>query len=55
MFAITQLDPGLYRYQYLARANTPGDFVAPPARVSEMYHPETFGSTGAGTFGVSAP
>ena len=55
VFAATQLEPGLYRYQYLARANTPGSFVAPPARASEMYHPETFGSTGANTFEVSAP
>jgi uncharacterized protein YfaS (alpha-2-macroglobulin family) len=55
MFAATQLEPGLYRYQYLARANTPGSFVAPPARVSEMYHPETFGSTAAAAFEVSSP
>ena len=55
MFAATQLEPGLYQYQYLARANTPGVFVAPPAKASEMYHPETFGSTAASSFEVIAP
>ena len=55
MFAATQLEPGLYQYQYLARAKTPGVFVAPPAKASEMYHPETFGSTAAISFEVTAP
>ena len=30
-----------------ARATTPGEFVVPPAKAEEMYHPETFGR-GAG-------
>jgi uncharacterized protein YfaS (alpha-2-macroglobulin family) len=34
---------GVYKYSYVARATTPGDFVAPPAKAEEMYHPETFG------------
>jgi uncharacterized protein YfaS (alpha-2-macroglobulin family) len=34
---------GVYKYSYVARATTPGDFVVPPARAEEMYHPETFG------------
>jgi uncharacterized protein YfaS (alpha-2-macroglobulin family) len=34
---------GVYRYTYLARATTLGDFVVPPARAEEMYAPETFG------------
>jgi uncharacterized protein YfaS (alpha-2-macroglobulin family) len=34
---------GVYNYSYLARATTPGDFVTPPAKAEEMYHPETFG------------
>ncbi|MFT3928284.1 MAG: hypothetical protein QM778_37495 [Myxococcales bacterium] len=55
VFAATQLEPGLYQYQYLARASTPGSFVVPPAKVSEMYHPETFGSTAATHFEVEAP
>jgi hypothetical protein len=34
---------GVWTYRYLARATTPGAFVAPPPRAEEMYHPETFG------------
>jgi uncharacterized protein YfaS (alpha-2-macroglobulin family) len=37
---------GVYNYSYVARATTPGTFVAPPAKAEEMYHPETFGHTG---------
>ena len=34
---------GVYKYSYLARATTPGDFIVPPTKAEEMYHPETFG------------
>jgi uncharacterized protein YfaS (alpha-2-macroglobulin family) len=34
---------GAHEYSYLARATTPGRFVAPPPKAEEMYHPETFG------------
>jgi uncharacterized protein YfaS (alpha-2-macroglobulin family) len=34
---------GVYNYQYVARATTPGTFVVPPTRAEEMYAPETFG------------
>jgi alpha-2-macroglobulin len=37
---------GVYNYSYVTRATTPGQFVVPPARAEEMYHPETFGRTG---------
>ncbi len=37
---------GVYNYTYAARATTPGEFVVPPAKAEEMYHPETFGRTG---------
>ncbi|MBE7516262.1 MAG: hypothetical protein HS105_06610 [Chloracidobacterium sp.] len=37
---------GVYTYTYVARATTPGDFIVPPAKAEEMYHPETFGRTG---------
>jgi len=37
---------GVWTYSYVARATTPGTFIAPPARAEEMYHPETFGRTG---------
>jgi len=41
----TLLSGGVYYYSYVVRATTPGSFVAPPAKVEEMYHPETFGRT----------
>ncbi len=34
---------GVYNYSYVARATTLGDFVVPPTKAEEMYHPETFG------------
>ncbi len=34
---------GVYTYSYVARATTPGNFVVPPSKAEEMYHPETFG------------
>jgi len=34
---------GVYNYSYVARATTPGNFVVPPPKAEEMYHPETFG------------
>ncbi len=34
---------GTYTYSYVARATTPGTFIAMPAKAEEMYHPETFG------------
>ncbi len=37
------LPAGSYDYTYVARATTPGTFVAPPTRAEEIYAPETFG------------
>ena len=34
---------GVHRYDYVARATTPGSFVVPPPKAEEMYMPETFG------------
>jgi alpha-2-macroglobulin len=34
---------GVYQYNYIARATTPGTFVVPPAKAEEMYSPEVFG------------
>ena len=34
---------GVHTYSYVARATTPGEFIAMPAKAEEMYHPETFG------------
>ena len=45
---------GVYEYSYMARATTPGAFVAPPAKAEEMYAPETFGRTGTDWIVVGA-
>ena len=46
------LPAGVYEYEYLVRATTPGKFKLRPARVWEMYFPETFGQTDGGWFEV---
>jgi alpha-2-macroglobulin len=38
---------GVYDYTYVARATTPGTFIAPPAKAEEMYSPEVFGRSGS--------
>ena len=38
-----RLPEGVYRFVYFARAKTPGQFVAPPARAEETFFPEVFG------------
>jgi uncharacterized protein YfaS (alpha-2-macroglobulin family) len=43
-----ELPAGVYRYEYLVRATTPGKFRQRPAKVWEMYFPETFGQTAGG-------
>jgi hypothetical protein len=43
---------GIHRFEYLARATTPGKFAAPPARAELMYDPEVHGSTGPLVFEV---
>jgi uncharacterized protein YfaS (alpha-2-macroglobulin family) len=43
----TLLWEGVYEYEYVARATTPGTFVVPPAKAEEMYAPETFGRSGS--------
>ncbi len=45
---------GVYTYSYVARATTPGEFIAMPARAEEMYHPETFGRSATETVRVLA-
>lgn len=34
---------GVYSYDYVARATTPGSFITPPTKAEEMYSPEVFG------------
>jgi uncharacterized protein YfaS (alpha-2-macroglobulin family) len=38
---------GVYTYDYVARATTPGTFVAPPTKAEEMYSPDVFGRSGS--------
>ena len=38
-----QLWEGVHKYDYVARATTPGNFVVPTPKAEEMYMPETFG------------
>jgi hypothetical protein len=38
---------GVYQYDYVTRATTPGTFVVPPAKAEEMYSPEVFGRSGS--------
>lgn len=47
LFFIDDMEPGMYRYRYLARATTHGTFITPPTRAEEMYAPEVFGRTAA--------
>ena len=43
------LRAGVHEYSYVARATTPGTFVAPPAKAEEIYAPEVFGRSGTDT------
>ena len=36
---------GVYTYDYVARATTPGTFITPPTKAEEMYSPDVFGRT----------
>ena len=45
----TWLGAGSYEYTYVARATTPGVFVAPPTRAEQMYEPEVFGRSASTT------
>jgi len=38
---------GVYQYDYVARATTPGRFIVPPAKAEDMYLPEVFGRSGS--------
>ena len=43
----SSISGGIYRYDYVARATTPGRYVVPPAKAEQMYAPETFGRSGS--------
>jgi uncharacterized protein YfaS (alpha-2-macroglobulin family) len=40
---VDELAPGVCHYSYFVHATTPGTFIAPPAKIEEMYNPEVFG------------
>jgi uncharacterized protein YfaS (alpha-2-macroglobulin family) len=40
---VDELTPGVFHYSYFVHATTPGTFIAPPAKIEEMYNPEVFG------------
>jgi len=42
------LPAGVYEYEYIVRATTPGKFHQRPSRIWEMYSPENFGQTWGG-------
>jgi len=50
----SMLWPGSYGYTYIARATTPGTFIAPPPTAEEMYQPETYGRGEGATVIVEA-
>ena len=45
---------GIYRFEYLARAATPGLYGVPPATIELMYDPEIRSRTAAARFEVRA-
>ncbi|SBW01308.1 hypothetical protein KL86DPRO_11938 [uncultured delta proteobacterium] len=48
------IHPGTYEYKYSLRAAAAGTFAQRPSSVEEMYTPEVFGRTDAGTVVVNA-
>lgn len=47
-----RMPPGIHTWRYVVRATTPGTYEHPAATVEEMYEPENFGRTRAGTLTV---
>jgi len=46
------LSPGTYSFDYKVRALVPGKYLRLPSQISELYTPENFGRTGAGSFTI---
>jgi len=44
-----RLGAGVHEYSYIARATTPGTFIAPPARAEDIHAPEIFGRSSSAT------
>lgn len=51
----TNIPAGVYRYSYLARAVTRGDYLAPPARAFQSYAPATLATSASRRFQVVDP
>jgi len=49
------VEAGVYSYTYVVRADVPGEFVVPPVRVEQLYHPETFGRGSPDRLQIVAP
>jgi len=47
-----RLGAGVHEYSYLARATTPGVFIAPPARAEDIEAPEVFGRSASATLTI---
>ena len=47
-----RLEPGAYRWHYLARSVTPGTFLWPGAEARLQYAPEEFGRSASATLEV---
>jgi uncharacterized protein YfaS (alpha-2-macroglobulin family) len=54
IYSAAVLWTGTWATSYVARATTPGVFIAPPAHAEEMYNPAVNGRTAGGTFTVTA-
>lgn len=52
VYFVDDLPAGVTSYRFVARASTPGTFIAPPARAEEMYAPDTFARTAAETITI---
>ena len=50
-----EIAAGVYRYKYLARATTAGQFELPGTTATLMYEPEQFGRGAEGTFSITEP
>jgi uncharacterized protein YfaS (alpha-2-macroglobulin family) len=54
VYFVDDLPAGVTTFRYVARATTVGTFATPPARVEEMYSPETFARTAPETTTIVA-
>ena len=39
----TEIEPGNYQFRYSVRATKKGNYIAPPAKVAQIYRQEVFG------------